>query len=548
MNVSEGSSSFPSAGVHESMGYHLREIQTKGVFGQPSKIREEVEELEESLEQGNRIMALVELSDIYGALAGVAESLGTNMAELASMSAATQRAFTDGSRKPKSHEQRAKESVPGDMRLSEILETYEVNLVPRTNATCTDGRHRPESEGLGWCADCMKDLAPLLRHESDGDVEGSCADSACQPGVTCDEHTYDAAGIAEVRQAEEEAKGPRTKEAQVSQFTCPMCGREHSGVSCEFLDATGAPRHPELAALAQAEVRGYQRGLADGQRTNDAMSPSDIARRAKEAGHDALGLAFASVDEGGLALGQSTDSPSSWGSDPSVQIGDEVEVSNGPKLGGTDLWFVTSLDLQGDGHVQCGFAKADTSTCGAPSNTIVRRTGKRWSEEEREKIVAWTKEGEDFLREDARQRTESAAKDDDFWRKQCDEREHMGYLRGKHETIAEFARDVLALRKKPEKPSSQSVDDWTLAAKWIDEMGDAGIVGHYREPALRKSLVDLITSIRASYQPAQPSESASAEAEALMRAHGLDPRGRVELHEAIAALYQARRPVSEKGE
>jgi hypothetical protein len=83
------------------MGYHLRPIQTKGTFGKPSKIREELEELEEALEQDNRILALVELADLYGALEAVVESLGATMDQVSKMSAATKRAFSDGSRKPK---------------------------------------------------------------------------------------------------------------------------------------------------------------------------------------------------------------------------------------------------------------------------------------------------------------------------------------------------------------------------------------------------------------------------------------------------------------
>jgi Glu-tRNA(Gln) amidotransferase subunit E-like FAD-binding protein len=81
------------------MGYHLRAIQTKGVYGEPSKIREELEELEEAFEQDNRILALVEMADIYGALEAVAERADTNMAELKAMSDATRRAFRDGSRR-----------------------------------------------------------------------------------------------------------------------------------------------------------------------------------------------------------------------------------------------------------------------------------------------------------------------------------------------------------------------------------------------------------------------------------------------------------------
>lgn len=80
------------------MGYHLREIK-KGILGSPSKIREELEELEDALEQENKILAMVELSDLYGALEAVAKGLGVDMYDVAKMSAATKRAFRDGSRR-----------------------------------------------------------------------------------------------------------------------------------------------------------------------------------------------------------------------------------------------------------------------------------------------------------------------------------------------------------------------------------------------------------------------------------------------------------------
>jgi hypothetical protein len=47
------------------MGYHKRPILTQGVFGQPSKIREELEELEEAIEQDNKILALCVSSPIF---------------------------------------------------------------------------------------------------------------------------------------------------------------------------------------------------------------------------------------------------------------------------------------------------------------------------------------------------------------------------------------------------------------------------------------------------------------------------------------------------
>jgi hypothetical protein len=79
------------------MGYHIRKIE-KGVIGQVSKVREELEEYEDAMEQGSKIMAAVELSDAYGALEALAATQGLSMADLALMSNITVRAFRDGSR------------------------------------------------------------------------------------------------------------------------------------------------------------------------------------------------------------------------------------------------------------------------------------------------------------------------------------------------------------------------------------------------------------------------------------------------------------------
>lgn len=80
-------------------GYHLRPISTQGTFGSTSKIREELEELEEAVEQGNPILALCELADLYGAIEGVAVQMGSNMDAVARMAEATKRAFLKGDRK-----------------------------------------------------------------------------------------------------------------------------------------------------------------------------------------------------------------------------------------------------------------------------------------------------------------------------------------------------------------------------------------------------------------------------------------------------------------
>jgi len=81
------------------MSYHLREIKFRGEFGQLSKLHEELDELTEAIEQDNRILALCELADLYGAIEGFAKTLGTNIEEIAKMSEATKRAFESGSRK-----------------------------------------------------------------------------------------------------------------------------------------------------------------------------------------------------------------------------------------------------------------------------------------------------------------------------------------------------------------------------------------------------------------------------------------------------------------
>lgn len=79
-------------------GYHQREIP-RGIFGEISKIREELEELEDAAEQGVGIMVGCELSDLYGALRAYADSLGYRMADLEKMADVSKRVFESGHRK-----------------------------------------------------------------------------------------------------------------------------------------------------------------------------------------------------------------------------------------------------------------------------------------------------------------------------------------------------------------------------------------------------------------------------------------------------------------
>jgi hypothetical protein len=82
-------------------GYHLTDIP-KGEYGQLSKVIEEALELKDAMEQGQKIMCLVELSDVLGAIEGYLENHYGDMVtvtDLFNMAAATKRAFETGQRK-----------------------------------------------------------------------------------------------------------------------------------------------------------------------------------------------------------------------------------------------------------------------------------------------------------------------------------------------------------------------------------------------------------------------------------------------------------------
>ncbi len=79
------------------MGYHINEIE-RGEFGEFSKIREEFLECEDALQQGNKVMLLVELSDLIGAIEGYCSKYNLKLDDLLKMKEATKRAFKDGTR------------------------------------------------------------------------------------------------------------------------------------------------------------------------------------------------------------------------------------------------------------------------------------------------------------------------------------------------------------------------------------------------------------------------------------------------------------------
>lgn len=80
------------------MGYHKRKIK-KGKLGEISKIVEEIEELKDAENQDCKIMMMLELSDIYGALELYAKKFSLTMKDLKKMSDLTQESFIDGTRK-----------------------------------------------------------------------------------------------------------------------------------------------------------------------------------------------------------------------------------------------------------------------------------------------------------------------------------------------------------------------------------------------------------------------------------------------------------------
>ena len=80
------------------MGYHINKIK-RGKYGEFSKIREEFLEAEDALQQDNKIMLLVELSDLIGAIEAYCQNSNISLNDLIKMKDATKRVFTDGTRK-----------------------------------------------------------------------------------------------------------------------------------------------------------------------------------------------------------------------------------------------------------------------------------------------------------------------------------------------------------------------------------------------------------------------------------------------------------------
>ena len=80
------------------MGYHLKEIN-KGEYGEFSKIQEEIEELLDAHQQDNRVLEIIEFSDLLGAIEAYVKKNNLTLAQLISMMELTKQAFIEGDRK-----------------------------------------------------------------------------------------------------------------------------------------------------------------------------------------------------------------------------------------------------------------------------------------------------------------------------------------------------------------------------------------------------------------------------------------------------------------
>ena len=81
------------------MGYHKVKIE-RGKLGEFSKIREEFEEAQDAFDQDNKIMLLLELSDMIGAVDQYCKKHhNISLKDVITMKDATKSAFESGDRK-----------------------------------------------------------------------------------------------------------------------------------------------------------------------------------------------------------------------------------------------------------------------------------------------------------------------------------------------------------------------------------------------------------------------------------------------------------------
>lgn len=123
-------------------------------------------------------------------------------------------------------------------------------------------------------AACIAELEEVLGHKVF--TSRGAGDDRVRSGSPVDSRSTDSTGFG-VRSG----NGTPTLGSQISQFTCPTCGREHSGVSCDFLDSMGIPRNPDLAALAQRRIaEGESNAPVSDSSTEAGVSDQTVGRDA----------------------------------------------------------------------------------------------------------------------------------------------------------------------------------------------------------------------------------------------------------------------------
>lgn len=79
------------------MSYHKSKIE-KGILGEFSKIKEEFQELEDAVNQNEKLLILCELSDVIGAIEAFAEKYHFTLEDIIRFSNLTKSAFIEGKR------------------------------------------------------------------------------------------------------------------------------------------------------------------------------------------------------------------------------------------------------------------------------------------------------------------------------------------------------------------------------------------------------------------------------------------------------------------
>lgn len=109
--------------------WHVRQIQ-KGIYGELSKIQEELDEAVDAEEQEQILMLFYELSDIIGAVGGVAKKYGMTLEQIYKFSQLRTRIVEEEIAEKKLEENFDKTSEFAERVAREYAEKAEKNITP----------------------------------------------------------------------------------------------------------------------------------------------------------------------------------------------------------------------------------------------------------------------------------------------------------------------------------------------------------------------------------------------------------------------------------